>query len=420
MSQTSLSIPSGRTTRTQVPALGVRLFERDWPQDPGSAGGTPVVLVHGLGLSSRYMVPFGRRLAALGHQVLAPDLPGFGRSRKPKGARWPAGPSVREQADHRLAWMGARGVTRAVLFGDSIGAQVAVEVAVRAPERVERLVLKGASPDPAYRTPLKQYSRVLRNMPFELPSLRGVFQVEYATTGVPRMVQQLRRTVDDPIEERLPRVAAPALVVRGRYDQTLSQEWAEQFTRLLPDGRLVVVEGAAHNVHYTAPHLTARLVHAFLEGELDAASALDGDQVVVPGSTRGADPLAPRELFSTRVHGVADYATAAACLTVPRAMPWGPRTRRLLAAVGLSAATYSALTQYELGVVKKIPMTVHLNIDVTSGLQLLLASVTLLRREPLAGRCAVAALGAFEVLAGTLTRAPTGPARLVPARASRT
>jgi pimeloyl-ACP methyl ester carboxylesterase len=59
------------------------------------------------------------------------------------------------------------------------------------------------------------------------------------------MVQQLRRTVDDRIETKLPKVQAPALVVRGRYDQTLSQPWTEEFTRLLPDGRLVVIEGAA-------------------------------------------------------------------------------------------------------------------------------------------------------------------------------
>ena len=85
------------------------------------------------------------------------------------------------------------------------------------------------------------------NMPFEAPSLNPLFQVEYASAGIPRMVQQLRHTVGDPIETKLPALRAPALVVRGRHDQTLSQPWAEEFTRLLPDGRLMMAEGAAHN-----------------------------------------------------------------------------------------------------------------------------------------------------------------------------
>ena len=68
------------------------------------------MLVHGLALSSRYMVPLGRRLAARGYDVLAPDLPGFGRTRKPAGSGWPGGPNVREQADQLLAWMDACGI----------------------------------------------------------------------------------------------------------------------------------------------------------------------------------------------------------------------------------------------------------------------------------------------------------------------
>src|SRR5215217_647908 len=70
-------------TWTDVPTLGCRVHARTWAGSPGEQR-APVVLVHGLGLSSRYLAPLGRRLAALGHRVLAPDLPGFGRSPKPR------------------------------------------------------------------------------------------------------------------------------------------------------------------------------------------------------------------------------------------------------------------------------------------------------------------------------------------------
>jgi hypothetical protein len=253
-------------------------------------------------------------------------------------------------------------------------------------------------------------------MPFEAPSLNPLFQVEYASAGIPRMVQQLRRTVDDPIEARLPKVQAPALVVRGQHDQTLSQPWAEEFTRLLPDGRLVVVEGAAHNVHYSAAHVTARLMHSFLEGDLDGRTAAERDRVVVPGSDDERDPFAPPQPITTRTHGMLDYATAALCLALPHALECGPRTQRLLTMTAVSAALYSLFTDYELGAIRKIPMTVHLNIDASSGVELLLASATRLRREPAAGRWAVAALGVFHLFAVANTRLPMGPARLVRVR----
>ncbi|MGY1722046.1 alpha/beta fold hydrolase [Blastococcus sp. SYSU DS0533] len=400
------------STWTEVPSLGVSLHARTWRED-ATPGRPPVVLVHGLGLSSRYLVPLGRRLGALGHDVLAPDLPGFGRSPRPAGTRWPAAPTVREQTDQLRCWMDAMGIERAVLVGNSIGVQVAVELAARHPDRVESLVLEGPTPDPEYRSPWKEYPRVLRNMLFEAPSINPVFQAEYATTGMVRMFQQLFRTVDDPIEQRLPLVQAPALVVRGQYDQTLSQPWAEEFTRLLPNGRLVVVDGAAHNAHYTAAPIVGRLVDRFLRGGLAALTPATGD-VVVPGPDHGGDPLTPFQLLSPRAHAVLDYVSAAALVALPRVFDWGPRTRVVLTAAGVYGAACSLVTDYDLGALKKMPVPVHLNLDSSGGMQLVLASLTVLRGEPAVGRWVAAAQGAYEILRAALTHKPMGPARLVP------
>ena len=136
-----------------MPSRGVSLHARTW-RGKAEPGRLPAVLVHGLGLSSRYLIPLGRRLGALGYDGLAPDLPGFGRSPRPAGTSWPAAPNVREQTEQLLAWMDAAGIDRAVLFGNSMGVQVAVELAVRHPERVASLILEGPTPDPVYRSPL--------------------------------------------------------------------------------------------------------------------------------------------------------------------------------------------------------------------------------------------------------------------------
>jgi pimeloyl-ACP methyl ester carboxylesterase len=394
------------SVRTPVPSLGVDVHSRVCGQ---TAGGTPIVLVHGVGLSSRYLVPLGQRLAALGYHVLAPDLPGFGKTRTSLSA---SAPTVAEQAEQLLAWMDAVGIERAVLFGNSVGTQVTVEVAVRQPQRVERLVLEGPTPDPKYRTPLRQYPRVLRNMMFEAPSLNSVYQAEYASAAMIRMFRQLRKTVDDPIEQRLPHVQVPALVVRGRFDQTLSQAWAEQFTALLPDARLVVVEGAAHNVHYSAPHVVARLMDGFLTDGWAALTPTSGD-VVLDGPD-DVDPLAPRQPMSLRMHGALDVLGTTLALVLPRKLGAGPRTRLVLMAAASTTTLNGFITDAPFGVLRKAPMTFHLNVDSLSGMQLLWAATRLLRGEPAAGRWVVAALGAYELVAANITRKPMGPARVVP------
>ena len=87
---------------------------------PGSE--RPVVLVHGLVVSSSYHVPLGERLAERGYEVHAPDLPGFGRSSKPEEHL-----DTRELGHVLASWLDAcelRGVT---LVGNSYGCQILAE-----------------------------------------------------------------------------------------------------------------------------------------------------------------------------------------------------------------------------------------------------------------------------------------------------
>jgi pimeloyl-ACP methyl ester carboxylesterase len=91
-----------------------------------------VVLVHGLGMSGRYMMPTAERLTDFA-TVLVPDLPGFGQSDKP-----PQALTIAELADYLAWWMDAMNITRAVFVGNSFGTQIIVELAMRFPARVER------------------------------------------------------------------------------------------------------------------------------------------------------------------------------------------------------------------------------------------------------------------------------------------
>ncbi len=149
--------------------------------------------------------------------------------------------------------------------------------------------------------------------------------------------------------------------------------------------------------------MSARLVHAFLAGELTA----DADGVVVP-RPRAGDPLAPRGRLRAGAHAALDHLTAPSLLVLPRVLGWSPRTRRLLAAFGAFGVADALLTDYPGGVLRRIPMPVHLNLEASGGLQLLLAAVTVLRGEPATQRWAVAAQGLAELVRATGRTRPQG------------
>ncbi len=109
----------------------------------------------------------------------------------------------------------------------------------------------------------------------------------------------------------------------------------------------------------------------------------------------------------TQVHGTIDYVTGGTLLSAPRllgldAVPASARTLRL---AGGGAALYSALTDYELGALKVIPMPVHLALDAASGA--LLASSPWLFGFAGEGRrywLPHVLVGAFEILAAATTK----------------
>ena len=221
-----------------------------------------MVLVHGLVVSSRYMVPTAERLAP--HcRVFAPDLPGFGRSEKPPRVLDVAGLS-----DALSAWMGEVGLERAALVGNSFGCQIIADLAVRHPARVERAVLQGPTMDPLGRSVPRQVGRFLIDAPREPLSLLPIELLDYISAGTRRAWRTFRYALEDRIEKKLPHMRVPTLVVRGSRDPIVPQRWAEAATRSLPMGRLVVIPGSAHAMNYSSPLELTRVVLPFLSEPL--------------------------------------------------------------------------------------------------------------------------------------------------------
>jgi pimeloyl-ACP methyl ester carboxylesterase len=220
--------------------------------------GKPVVLVHGLVISGRYMVPTALELAPL-CPVYAIDLPGYGDSAKPRAML-----GLTELADALAAWMDAMRFPSAHLVANSFGCQILAEFALRHVHRVDRLVFQGPTIDPEARTVRQQLARLIRNSSSEGPGLGWISFVDYVKAGTRRIRFTIRMAMKDRIEDKLPGIAAPTLVVRGGNDPIVPQRWAEEVVRRLPRGELRVLPGLGHTINYTAPKEFTTVMRPFL------------------------------------------------------------------------------------------------------------------------------------------------------------
>jgi pimeloyl-ACP methyl ester carboxylesterase len=237
------------------PVRGVAVHERASLDSPRQT--TPLVLVHGLAVSHRYLMPVAARLAGH-HPVHVVDLPGFGLSGDPGRVLDVAG-----HADHLADWLEATGLPPAVLLGNSFGCQVAVELAVRRPDRVGGLVLVGPTMDPSARTAPRQLLRWLADTTREDPLQLPILLRDVRDAGPRRVAATLAHALRDPIEAKLPLVKVPVLVTRGSREPIVPTAWAETATRLLPTADLAVVPGP-HNSNYAAADHLAEVVLGFL------------------------------------------------------------------------------------------------------------------------------------------------------------
>nr|WP_301549808.1 alpha/beta hydrolase [Methylorubrum thiocyanatum] len=229
----------------------------------------PVILVHGLGMSSRYMIPLAEHLAP--HlRVYAPDLPGFGLSDKP-----PQALTVRQLADALAAWMHKVGLTRAAFVGNSLGCEVLVELAVVHPQLVDRLVLQGPTPDPEARGIARQVLGFFLIAPFERWSLAWVALTDYVRSGIRRYLQTLRSMVDNHIAEKALRISQPTLVVWGTRDYIVPYAFVTSLAASLPQGRFASIPGAAHGINYSHPEAFTAALLPFLLAPQERAPTED-------------------------------------------------------------------------------------------------------------------------------------------------
>ena len=192
-------------------------------------------------------------------RVVAPDLPGYGRSASPGHLL-----NLAEMADTLDAWMDAMGIDSAVVAGNSLGSQVISQLGVRHPNRLTRAVLIGPTRDPSAGGPFEHTLRLALDIVFERPALVVVGFKDYLRAGPRLMYRLFGQALRQPEEDQLEHLRVPTLIVRGSRDPIASQSWVETINRLIPTSRLVVIQGAAHAVNFSSAPALAEHLLAFL------------------------------------------------------------------------------------------------------------------------------------------------------------
>ncbi|HWF31207.1 MAG TPA: alpha/beta hydrolase [Solirubrobacteraceae bacterium] len=145
-----------------------------------SAGGRPLILVHGLLLSQEMHRPLAEDLAARGNRVITVDLLGHGESDRPRDM-WRY--SMRFFGDQLVALMDHLGLDEAVVMGTSLGANTALNVALTAPERLRGMVIEMPVLDNALMWSALAFTPLLAALTFGESAMKLVSRV---TRAVPR------------------------------------------------------------------------------------------------------------------------------------------------------------------------------------------------------------------------------------------
>ncbi|WP_409331566.1 alpha/beta fold hydrolase [Trujillonella humicola] len=236
-----------------------RMHARAGGMRAGAVRRPPVVLVHGLVVASGLVAPLAERLATDG-PVFAPDLPGCGRSDKPEPV-----PDIGELGDALAAWCRAVVGEPAVLVGVSIGSQVVVSAATRAPGTAAAVVLVGPTVDDRRRSWWAQLPRWQAEQATQSWRTRVLQARDYARAGVPRALRTFRAAMDHRPEDDVVHLTVPALVCWGSRDPLVRREWAQHLADLAPNGRLAVLPGVVHAATAENPVETARVLNGFLD-----------------------------------------------------------------------------------------------------------------------------------------------------------
>jgi len=253
-----------------------------------TGAGDPVILLHGLFGSSDNLNGVAHRLADR-WQIHALDLRNHGRS--PHTASMSYG----EMAEDVLRYLDEQGIQNAAVLGHSMGGKTAMELALRYPDRVGRLIVADIAPvpyprhhdsilaglravHPAEIRSRSEADRILADYVHELP-VRQFLLKNLVRKGPDQFIWRMNLDVIEKCYDRITGgqtadspYPGPVLFIKGGDSDYIRNRYREKVSALFPHARLRVIPGTGHWLHAEKPDVFAALCERFLDGEMDSGS----------------------------------------------------------------------------------------------------------------------------------------------------
>ena len=241
----------------------------------GPATGTPLVVLHGAYMNIPTMGAIIPKLAKT-HRVYVPELQGHGRT---TDIDRPI--TYQNLADDVAAFMDSVGLKQADVFGYSMGAATGLQLAIRHPDKVNKLVSASGGYDargwqPAFTAFIPQMTvEMMLNMPFAADYKKLAANPD----GFPALVAKLIALEKEPMawEADVRALKTPVLIITGDADVATLEHSVAMFRLLgggvmgdmgqpLPASRLAVLPATAHTAVITQPDLLIAFIEPFLKG----------------------------------------------------------------------------------------------------------------------------------------------------------
>lgn len=241
-----------------------------------SGEGDPLIVLHGAYMNIPSM---GRIIPALAehHRVYALEFQGHGRT---TDIDRPI--TYQNLADDVAAFMNAVDLEKADVFGYSMGANAGLQLAIRHPEKVGRLIVASAAYDieglqPAFRAFIPQLTV---EMMLAMPFAEEYKQLAADPDGFPALVKKLIALEHEPLawEADVKALETPVLVITGDADVATLEHSVAMFRLLgggdmgdmgqpLPASRLAVMPATSHTAVITQTDMLISFIEPFLAGE---------------------------------------------------------------------------------------------------------------------------------------------------------
>jgi pimeloyl-ACP methyl ester carboxylesterase len=246
--------------------------------------GKNLVILHGWGASAKSYDKLKPLLEQKGISVFVFDLPGFGNEAVPKEA-WDVDDyaewtrvKIERELDSRF-YGNDNSERKIILFGHSFGGRIAIKLAARYSEKIEKLILcdaAGITPRPKVKINLFAQLSKVGKIIFSLPILniikpiakKGIYFLvgarDYSRLENPVMKDIFRKVVDEDLTFCLANIKSKTLIIWGKDDKETLVLDAYAMNGKITGSKLEILENTGHSPHLECPEKLAEIIKGFI------------------------------------------------------------------------------------------------------------------------------------------------------------